>query len=101
MSEGSSTPIIGVEQWQSRRPPAVGRVRPVRCPLAGHDLAAPGAVGQGWSPDGGGTVEYTCWACYRTDPRNASWRLARDEDAMWRAAALPRPGRQQTKYQGT
>ncbi|WP_435070456.1 hypothetical protein [Amycolatopsis thermoflava] len=101
MSEGTSSPVIGVEQWEPGSPPAVGRVQPTRCPFAGHDLTGPDALREGWSPDDGGMVEYTCWACYRARAPQASWRMARDEDAMWRAAGLPRPERNATKYQGT
>ncbi|WP_027933748.1 hypothetical protein [Amycolatopsis thermoflava] len=102
MSEFVSSPIIGVERWEpGEKRPSVGRVPPERCPFANHDLSAPGSFREGWSPDDGGMVEYTCWACYRARAPQSSWRVARDEDAMWQAAGLPRPARKRPKYQGT
>ena len=102
MSEFASSSIIGTEQWEpGSTPRSVRRILPERCPFAGHDVTKPGSLRIGWSPDDGGTPEYTCWACFRSKAPQSSWRVARDEDAMWRASGLPRPARKSARYQGT
>jgi hypothetical protein len=98
-SFGLDRPLIGVMQWvPGNAPPAVREVAPTRCPFEGHDLTIPGNITLGWVPGGAtGWRSYTCWVCYRKDARPASWRVERDDDAMWRASGTEDPRKQKKR----
>jgi hypothetical protein len=63
-------PILGEQRyvWDQR---GLVELAPQRCPMAGHPLGYR-QVAVGWCP-GRGLREYTCWACYDTNPAAASW----------------------------